>query len=418
MSDAQPVSSRSTVLGIFFRLAQSGVGIFASLLGTIVIFLLVARLTGPAEFGLFALSHAICSLFGVLFDFGYQSRLLKETAELIASRGGFPARIFYLKIALFLLLTPAAVFATYISGASLFLFPAFWAGISMLSIGNLLSASLKSINLHGRDSIHALIANLFGLVVIIVVALSNVEGVFYYVFAFPVIGMVYLGLTVPLWLRTFHIVPEQFRFHTLLLEFRTGFAFALDALTQRGFNFISVAILSFFTSYAALGLFQAGQKIAQGFLPLAQPFNNVMLPRLAHANSNLSKWNRAAAFTLTAMLILGVVSGGFVILFGDWIADILFGGEYDKLKSFLWLFGIVIALRFFGSALAIIITSLGMQTYRALTNLVSLGLFIIYAPLLSSAYGAMGGVIAIVIAAAFIGIAYTIIMIFSVRRTH
>ncbi len=392
------------------HLGKSSLGVLSSVFGTIAIFLLVARLVGVSEFGRFATGYAICSLIGIVFDFGYQQRLLKETHELVEKFGGLPARIFAYKAVLFVFLTPLGVLIYLLLGLPLILFSTIWIGVAFLSIGNLLSASVKCANMHGRDSINMLLANVFGFVVVMIFMAMGSTSILHYTLAFPVIGMSYLALTIPVWQGLFQVTEEVISPAKLLTEGRAGIAYAVDTFTQRGFNILDVAILAFFASDMSVGLYQAGQKIAQVFILFAQPFNTVFLPRLSRDASHDPCWRNTARNSLISMVVVGLIAGVLLIFIGPILVGMLFGDEFAPVTNFIWVFGILIVLRYSASALAIIITSLGQQKARTAVNLVSLFLFVVYAPVFSSMYGHYGMVWALVAAATIICAGFLIVL--------
>ena len=405
---------------VILRLAQSGAGILSSVLGTIFIFIVVARALDPGIFGLFAMTYAMASLCGIVFDFGYVTRLLRETAPLVERHGGLPARVVHTKLALLVVLSPLLMLVGWVADVSLPLLAILWLGIGSLSVGNLFGTMLRSADMHLRDSAHLLIANALGAALAVGLAAGLAgDDVAPEAFALAValIGVTYAGLTLRAWRRFFAIAPEGWSVACIAGELRRNLSYALDVFTQRSFGFLDVAILAAVASPVAVGLYQAGQKIAQGASIFAQPFNNVILPRLSRAADQPRRW-RALALRFAALQVgMGVLAFAGLSLAGPMLVDLLYTEDYSQVRGYMWLFGALIGARYAASSLAIMVTSRGLQAQRSAVNLTSLACFAVAAYGLAGAYGAYGMIAAATGAALLSAAGFALVLLTNGLRT-
>ena len=383
------------------HLLHSGLGILSSVLGTVVIFILIARGLGPADFGRFALSYAVASLAGIVFDFGYLPRLLRDTEAIVARWGGLPARALHLKAILLAVGTPLLLGAGGIAGLDLRILAATWAGIALISIANLFAAMLRARNRHGRDAVNQFAANALGACMALgAYALS--APAFWFALVFPAIGSLYLALTLRPWRQSFALMPEPIALASITAEARAGLAYLLDTLTQRGFNFLDVTIFSAVASPMLVGLYQAGQKIAIGAGLAAQPFNNVMLPRLSRLSDNPKQWRKAARRFFVQQAGVGVAAFVLMAALGPFMVGLLYTPAYAPVRGYMWLFGALAGARYVASALGIMVTALGHQRHRTKVNILALATFAAAAPLLSARFDIAGLISASIISILFI----------------
>jgi O-antigen/teichoic acid export membrane protein len=383
---------------VTIHLVQSGFGILSSVLGTIVIFILIARSLGPEEFGNFALVYALASLAGLVFDFGYPPRLLRETDALATHWGGLPLRVMHAKVVLLSVLTPTLFTAAWAIGLDPCVLAAIWAGIVLLSFGNVFAAMLRARGHHGRDAANLFAANASGaLLALGLYAMSATPLAFALVIA--AIGAAYGALTLLSWRRQFALVPERFSWASVGAELRAGLAYLLDAFTQRGFGFLDVAILAAVAPPLIVGLYQAGQKIALGAGLAAQPFNNVMLPRLSRLAATPAQWHPTALRFFAVQAGIGLAAFGLLAGLGPAIVDLVYTEAYAPVRGYMWLFGALVGARYVASSLGIMATSLGQQRQRAMINLAGLAAFAALAPVLATQFGARGMILAALLGA-------------------
>ena len=372
------------------QLAKSSFGIAASLIGTIGLFLILARLVSPSHFGIFSLTYAVCSIFGTIFDFGFRLRFLKETPGLVKLHGGIPARLFYLKLTLFTGLTPIALITLSILKAPLELFFPVWSGIALVSMANFLGASIQSIGHHGRDSANVFVGNTVGVFALCAMAAMGIRDPFLLALSVSATGTVHLALALWTWLRFFKVVNERFSWSDVVSQMRASIAYTLDAVTQRSFNFVDIVILSLFVSSAQVGLYEAGRKLVQGAFTFVQAVNQVVLPRLTDAAACPKMWTKWALLIVISMCSVGLACGCLIYVLRETLVLTIFGEQYKPATPLISIFGIMVCFRFLASSIGLLLTSLGLQKQRAIANSISLVCFVVASMPMSYQFGAPG----------------------------
>ena len=159
------------------QMVGSVLGAVSSVLGSILVFIAAGKTLGPELFGTFALTYAIISLLGLIFDFGYPVSFLRNTRKPADnSPGELPKQALGLKVALFVVLTPFAVGVPFLTGTNLLVGMVLWVGLSLISLGNFYSTMLRAIGLHSKDAVNLFISNFAGLVIAGVAYFAWPEG--------------------------------------------------------------------------------------------------------------------------------------------------------------------------------------------------------------------------------------------------
>ncbi|WBY17981.1 lipopolysaccharide biosynthesis protein [Erythrobacteraceae bacterium WH01K] len=377
----------------------------ASLANTIVVFILAARALGPASFGEFAFYFAIASGFGLVFDFGYPISLLRNRLSFLPQgRLRIPLSSFYVKSAMFIVLTPLAVFALALAGAEYLLAIVFWAGIALRSVSNFLAASLRSLGLHKVDAWNNLVSSAIGTgaaVAALLVAPTKMG----FAVALLVGSAFVLMLTWLAWRRKCRFVRVRMTRARLGSELRENFVFFLDAVCRRSFGLLDVAILGIFASPVVVGLYQSAQKIVQGVNIFAQPFSNVLMPLLSKHSRTPDSFARNSRLAIIGQTLFGVVSGCLVALVGPYVVPLVFSQEFAEAGSLFPFFGILIVIRFAFSAVSISRVAQGFILERLISNAMVLFFFAVLGSAGAYWYGARGVIVALT-AATLIGLFY------------
>lgn len=381
------------------EMAGSVLGVASSVLGTIVVFIAAAQALGPELFGEFAFTYAIISLLGLIFDFGYPVSFLRDTRKPDnASRGELPMRALGLKATMFFLLTPVALAAPFFTGTNLLVGLGLWGGISLISLGNFYSTMLRAIGFHSKDAVNLFLANLAGLVAAGAVYVAKPEGLAFS-FVFITIGSVYCALTLRLWTQHFRLSDGRFILADIVAEMRKNFVYVLDAIGRRSFGFIDVAILGLFAPFETVGLYQAAQKITQSVSIFAQPFNNVLLPRLSRSAAEVAAFSRKARTAFLGQLLFGIVAGAILVVLGPSILTWLFSAPFAPATELLVYFAALIMVRYATSALTISKTAQGFIRERLYANLFSVALLLVIGPILTYFAGAQGLLVSLILSA-------------------
>tara|TARA_R110001583_G_scaffold182521_1_gene340537 strand:- start:12296 stop:13507 length:1212 start_codon:yes stop_codon:yes gene_type:complete len=379
------------------HLFQSLMGVVSSLIGTIVIFVIAGRSLGASDFGHFSVAYATCSLFGILFDFGYMTRLLKETHATGNETSIVLAReTLIVKSVLFALLSVLITVFAWVSGLDLALILRLWIGVCLISVANLYGATLRAAGRHLLDSRNNFLANICGAGFAIFLSFTDATQ-HEFALVFIVTGSVHLITTLWSWRSIGNVTPGPVTRTSLRREVMANIPYSIDALGQRSFFFLDVMILSLLTTSTTVGLYQAAQKLAQGANIMAQPMNNVLLPRLSRAVSDKTTFKEKSR--LAVNIYLGIAAGAGLAMWalGPTMIELLYSDAFSEAKPLMWVFAILTVTRYLAASQNIQITALGLQKTRSIINLCSLGIFVIVAFSLGSIWGSKGVVLAFVV---------------------
>jgi len=385
--------------GVAKEMTGSVLGIISSVLGTIVVFIAAAQAMSPALFGEFAFTYAMISLLGLLFDFGYPVSFLKDIRKAEdGKRAELPRRALGVKLTMFALLTPIAVAIPFILGANLWVALTLWAGIALVSIGHFFSTALRAIALHAKDALNLFLANLVGLGIACIAYFTWPEALAF-ACVFVGIGIVYCALSLRLWRQHFRVGQGRLFGPDTIAEFRKNGVYVLDAMGRRSFGFVDVAILGFFAPFETVGLYQAGQKLTQCVSIFAQPFNNVLLPRLSRSADKADGFEKQARIAFLGQCMFGVGAGVVLAVLGPPALTLLFSAEFAPASDLLVLFAILITVRYATSAITISKTAQGYIKQRLYANLLSVAVLVSIGPILTYFVGAQGLLLGLILSA-------------------
>ncbi|MBW2940880.1 lipopolysaccharide biosynthesis protein [Zhongshania aquimaris] len=375
---------------IFLKLGFNALAIFSLMLGNVAFFIILARSLMPADFGEFVYYYSCASLLVLIVDFGFTQRVLKDYYGLSSkAKWAFSVRAVQYK-------SVAACIILLLSFLGLMLgFDAYFLGLVVASIfssfGDYSSATLKAQGEYSIDALVLIVSNiiLFLSIVFLCIYVSNtvVAGVsalmigkFAYFFIATIISKNISKANI-------FLMPVLY-FRGLRRIVSHHWSYAIDVAVTRSFGIVDTIIVNAVVGAAAVGLYQSGQRILQGILPMAQVLNNVFLPRISNrGNVKLKRDN--LLFLLFTFLGAAGCTVAFSV-FGEIIVSITFGDQYAAIYGYLPLIGFNGAIRFLCSWAAIRLTAAGRQRYRARANVISVLLLMIFMSLGGGFYGLSG----------------------------
>ena len=376
------------------KLLFSATGLAASLAGNAVIFLIIAKSGSATNFGIFAKSYATASLLALIIDFGYQQRILRDAPVYLQKFGGMPARIYHLKAVLTIAASIIAILLAIILHLNLLHFGVIWAGLLMLSFGNVSGVALRAIERHGVDGRNLLIANAISVAYAFTLLMVGVSDITPYAFAFFVSGSIYLLLSTISLRRHMQIVSERFAGGAIYDEFRRGLTYASDGFVIRSYGFVDVLILSFFSGPLGVGIYQLGQKLMQFVLPAAQVIVNVMLPRLSRKTIMDGASIKDLILLTVTIGTFGLAAATAFYLFAGIAIDWFLDPDYAPVKGLIPMFALTIGARIIALAPTLCLIAVGRQRERLAANVLNLAVFIGLCIILSAMDGARGAAIA------------------------
>lgn len=206
------------------------------------------------------------------------------------------------------------------------------------------------------------------------------------------------------------------RFTRLSQSVRSGFHYFLDYGLFSTMQYIDVVLLKILAGPTAVGLYQAGMKVAGGINQLINIFVNATLPTLS---KRLSGTKLSLAHVLQSVSLYGTL--GFILtlpllLFPEWISATLFGPNFQGLDNVMQILGIFVIVRFIGSGSGVVLVAIGDQQMRSVIMFIGLLALITASYVLMQDQGAEGAAKAVVIAYSVIAILLTALLLSRVGK--
>ncbi|MDO9283974.1 MAG: oligosaccharide flippase family protein [Aquabacterium sp.] len=356
----------------------TAVSVGSRLLVGLLLFLLLARLWGPAQFGLFSFVFSVSALLALLVDFGFAVYLLREVAARPDEAARLIAEAFRAKLSLMLVAIALLISVGFAVGPAalppVLVAPLFLAALAM-SFSDFFVAPLRAL---GRFDLEAGLVTLANaLQFVLAGAVAWLGGTPTQVgWAMVASRCVYLALA---WRTARKVVPLlRLRDPVAagpLATLRRAWPYGVDGMLSTAWNQLDVVAVRMLFGTQAVGLYSAGQKIVLGVGALAPVVGNVMIPRLARASAQLDVrlW-RIAGKTAALLLTIGALFAIPLLFWPREVATLLFGKNFADLRTLLPLFGVVLLIRFSGAAAGVLITAVGYQAKRVSAQVVALGL--------------------------------------------
>lgn len=354
----------------------TAVSVASRLLVSTVLFLLLARLWGPSQFGTFSFVFSLCALLALIVDFGFPMYLLREIGANPTRAPVLIARSVKAKVLLTVVMISTAAGLAIALGSRtlpLALYLLLLLAAILLSYAEFSIAPLRAV---GRYDLEAYLATGGNALQFLLAggtawaggSPSAVAG------AIVISRVAYVSAS---WLTLSRVIEfppargESSR--SVLATLRELWPYGVDGALTSIWGFVDVVIVRILFGTHVVGLYSAGQKCVQGVVGLAPVVGNVMIPRLARkaALRAPDTW-RLASHTGYLMVGLGVTFALPLIAAPHWVVEVAFGTKYAQLEQWLPWFGAVLLVRFTGAAFGVVLSAIGLPKKRVVGQVAAL----------------------------------------------
>lgn len=378
------------------KLIASGAGVFSAILGNVVFFVILARLWTPKEFGQFFFVYSLVTLSALIVDYGYPQRILREAPRQTFRNKIALMRAYRYKAITSIILVILSLIAGYTLDSALP--PVMMLAAISASFADFFGSYLRALGRHWNDSINLLVANTALVAAIVTASLAISHELTLMVAAAIYLASRGLHLALSLASATrlmgFRPYKTALKVKGIGKEIAVGHSYAIDVALTRSFGLVDTILLRAFAGEGTVGLYQSGQRLMQGLLPVAQVINNVFLPRISSA-SRAEVETRLVNYMLLLCFLSGIASLLGFTLAGPKVIAYAFGSDYLPVTEYLWAFGVLCMTRFWAAGLAIAITATGYQSLRTRTNALSLAIAILMIIALCPEYEIWGAIVAL-----------------------
>ncbi|PKO27657.1 MAG: hypothetical protein CVU32_02345 [Betaproteobacteria bacterium HGW-Betaproteobacteria-5] len=357
----------------------TAVSIGSRLLTGLVIFVLLARLWGPVDFGMFSFAFSASALLTLIVDFGFSGYILRELGAEPDSAVRLIKDAFWAKLSLLLILLVVASASGYLLGTSVFplqlALPLLLAAIA-LSFADFFAAPLRALGRYDAETGIVTSTNALQFVIAGSVAWSGGSPVAV-AWAFFASRMFYLALAIHVLYR---VIPSlslgKSDATAPHLTFKRVWSYGIDGALTTAWGQLDVIVVRALYGTQAVGIYAAGQKIIQGVSALAPVVGNVMIPKLARqAKSGDSRLQRTALLTAGAMLGIGSLFAAPMLAMPEQVSSFLFGEKFQGLGQLMPFFALILALKYLAAGSGIVITSAGLQAKRVISQIAAMAVF-------------------------------------------
>lgn len=371
-----------------------GLSTVLRLLTGTVVFIILARAWGPERFGVFMYAFTLTALASLVADYGFSAQLMREVAKAPEQLGRLFASVTCAKLMILALLLPLALGVSLWHGslgeATLVLWLLLAGGL-VGSFAESYIAVFRGLNHFHEETVIMFWVNLLHVATICLLLWlgSGVLGV-----AWGILGSRVLFFLMSL--RAYRrLRPELpgFQVGSVVqgLHFlKTGLPFAAES----GFtNFQSQAdtlIVHYFLGPSAVGVYQAGLRLMQGANSFAQVLSNVYMTTMAGNLNDAGMLRHFGNRLFYQMLLIGALCFLVFSIGAAPITKLLYGEKYVALVELMPWFGLVLLARYIAASHGVILSAIGMQTYRVFAIAGALTVLFISTALLLPVLGLTG----------------------------
>lgn len=392
-------------MALLKNLALMSVSTGSRLVAGLVTFALLARLLGPASFGIFMLWLSVGGLLAMLSNFGLTPYLLREIGAHPENTTSVISELLTGKLLLTAgLLLLAALGCFFIAPGVRLVFLFLLGGLICETFTEFLNAGFRAGDRYAAETRMATLSALIycglmgGVVWVWPNALAASVAFFASRLIVAALTLGYLGNYIG------QLKPASAA--KGLARLRSVVVYAIDYGFQGLFGQIDSVVLNHFIGPAAVGIYQAGMKLFFGAAQASQVLANVFLPRAA-ARSKLAEGFAGEAFKIqAAFLTVGGVFGLALALLASPLVNVLYGRAYAELIGLMPWFGLLFFVRHAAAAWGVLLTAAGAQKFRTQANAAHWGVIAISTMVLVPHFGSRGWIASLVVGNAILSFVY------------
>lgn len=328
-----------------------------------LVFVFLARVLGPDDFGRFSYALAIATLVSVVVNYGLVTFSLREIGARKEHVDEVMGEVLAAKVILTLFSVLLAVILIFfvdskIRFAFLFLFAAqiiesfseFYNVVFRIDM----QGKKESLNASLVSAVH--VAIFFALLLHGDVSLDSACLVFLFSRLFG-------------FFCTLH-GTRKIRFVSMakwingLYCIRHAWAYALEIVANTAYSQLDSVIILSQMGPAGLGLYQAGMKLVQGASRIAPILAQTILPRMAEAYRLNESFVRVANKGVGVFFVVGCFIGVPLIIFKSNLVNILFGPSYSGVVPLMPLFGVILIVKYLETGCGLVLVAMGLQSRK------------------------------------------------------
>lgn len=372
------------------------------LLTGVLLFILIARAYGPSEFGLFMFWMTLTTILALLVDYGFILQVLREVGHSPTRANHIMGEVLVTKLCLTVVLIIFAVIASMVmDNLSLLdkaMFLLLLLAAILFSFGDFICAPFRAKDAFQEETKVIVVANVLHFLLVVGLIAYGAD-IIVIAIAFVVARLIYVLFA----LRVYKQVIGNFEFPqnlrlTIGSRLKTGFSYAIDLGLLNVYMQIDTVLIKYYLGSYAVGIYQSGAKLVQGYFALAQVLNNLYIPKIANqsgkSNDIASVFNRL----LFQSIFIGTLGYFFFSVLLIEVMPRVLGSNYSELNYLYPYFGLMVFVKYLAGAFGIVLAGIGFQKVRVNASIISLIVLLLLSAALIPRYEIRGILIAIVIA--------------------
>lgn len=356
--------------------AYNLISLGSRLLVGLVLFVILARLWGPAKFGLFTFVFSVTALLVLLVDFGFHLYLLREVAMNPSQAAKLIGDSFRAKCVLAVGSAGIGICLVAAIGRNVLppglAAPLFLTAVA-LSFSELFAAPLRALGHYDQEAIVVAVSNLVQFVLVGATAWYGGDEV-HVAWAMLLSRTVFLLLAY----RKIHRAVPSLNLGGPIVSGSKAtlgrvWTYGAEATFILAWTQLDIVAVRALFGTEVVGTYSAGQKIVGGLCALTAVTGNLMIPRLSKLAIGLDAafWAMARN-TILAMALLGALLAlPFVLLSGQ-LVNLLYGHSFRHLVDIMPYLGIALILRYTNTGASAAAVAAGLYRTRILAPLLGL----------------------------------------------
>lgn len=380
--------------------AYMALSTFARLMSAIVLFIFLARMLGPTDFGLLMYNFTLASIAVLLVEYGFSNQLLRDIGKTPAHICQIMGRVFLAKLLLAVLMIALCLIGVLIfkkNGIDVTVFWLLLLSCLITSFADFLNIAFRGIGKFHEETKVATIGSMLHFSLILIMVLNGADLVLISL-GFVISRIIYCYIC---WRAYRQVVGrhdfQSQSFNHVVDTIKTGFPYAADAGFTSFFYQVDTMLVKYFLGAAGVGIYQAGMRFLNGAMQFAPVLGNVYLPAISAKEANTKEFNLLARKLNLQMLIIGSCGWAAFWFGGATITQLVFGEKYIAL-NLLWPYiGLLVFVRYLAAPQGVLLTASGSQKIRVWAQIAALIVLFVSAPMLMKTMGLSGMVLSLIL---------------------
>lgn len=371
----------------------------AKMLSGIFVFVIMARVLGPHDFGMVIYAFTLASIFVLLIDYGFSQQLLREVGQAPEHVNQLMGRVFVAKIALSIMMfVICLIYLTFFlkDNMTVTVFLLLLISSVLASFSEFFNVGFRGVGQFSRETNIATIGSVIHFSVLCSILFIN-ANVIWVSTGFILSRTIYLCISWFAYKRYIGQIKVEKNKQQIIKTLKTGFPYAADSGFTNFFQHIDTIIVNHYLGLAGVGLYQATTKWLHGAMQFAPILANVYLPTLA-AHTGSIETNKKYALKLNIqMLIIGTCGYIFFVFAGTYLSDFIYGEKYREISSLWPVIGLLMLIKYIAASQGVILAAYGKQRTRVIGQILSLAVFTLSVIFFVPEFGLVGVLSALVL---------------------